>query len=66
MNSSKSVLCVITNDQFREYELELAQIGNVGAELLVESSPELAMSLMGQVNPCMVIVGMNMEDMEGF
>lgn len=63
MNESKEVLCVISQEQYREYQEEFATLND--ASVTVESSPELAMMMIEQLDPVLIIVGMDLGSMEG-
>lgn len=63
MSESKEVLCVISQEQYREYQQELATITN--GSVSVESSPALALAMIDQLDPVVIIVGMDLGEMEG-
>jgi outer membrane protein OmpA-like peptidoglycan-associated protein len=65
MTESHTVLCVISDEQYQEYEDDFASLRGANADITLESSPELALSMVEALNPSLVIVGMEIEDMEG-
>ncbi|MBN2496124.1 MAG: OmpA family protein [Deltaproteobacteria bacterium] len=65
MNEVRKVLCVLLEDQRKEYEAEFASLKARGAELIFETSPEDALASIGQLGPDLVIVGMDVGSMEG-
>jgi len=65
MNQSNNVLCVLQDDHRKEYEPEFARLRNTGANFVFESSPEKSLSMVGEIDPNLVIVGMDVGSMEG-
>lgn len=65
MNQSKNVLCVLQDDHRKEYEPEFARLRHTGANFVFESSPEKSLSMVGEIDPNLVIVGMDVGSMEG-
>ncbi len=65
MNESKNVLCVLQDDHRKEYEPEFARLRHTGANFVFESSPEKSLSMVGEIDPNLVIVGMDVGSMEG-
>jgi len=66
VNSDKKiVLCVISEDQYEEYQPEIQILLNNGAEVIFQESPDEALSQISEINPKIVIVGMEVEDYEG-
>jgi peptidoglycan-associated lipoprotein len=65
MRQSNNVLCVLQDDHRKEYEPEFARLRHTGANLVFESSPEKSLSMVGEIDPNLVIVGMDVGTMEG-
>lgn len=65
MSASKNVLCVLSQEQYQDYREELAKLSGVGAELVVENNPEAALERVTEVNPLLLLVGMEVGFMEG-
>jgi outer membrane protein OmpA-like peptidoglycan-associated protein len=65
MSESKNVLCVLQDDHRKEYEPEFARLRHTGANFVFESSPEKSLSMVGEIDPNLVIVGMDVGSMEG-
>jgi outer membrane protein OmpA-like peptidoglycan-associated protein len=65
MNQSNNVLCVLLDDHRKEYEPEFARLRNTGANFVFESNPEKSLSMVGEIDPNLIIVGMDVGSMEG-
>lgn len=59
------VLCVLSQGQADDYRDEFLEMGGGRAEFLFEESPEDALEQLGDINPALVIVGMDLGSMEG-
>jgi hypothetical protein len=65
MSSPENILCVISEDQKRDYESDFKGFDQLNVQLKVESSPEEAISKIRDMNPLMIILGALVEDYEG-
>jgi outer membrane protein OmpA-like peptidoglycan-associated protein len=65
MKTSRTVLCVVRDEQRQQYEQEFARLGKLGAELVFESESEQALALIRELDPHLLIVGMDLGFTEG-
>jgi outer membrane protein OmpA-like peptidoglycan-associated protein len=62
---AKRVLCVLSQEQWSEYQQDLDRMRQPGLEFVFQSSPDKALDQVGVVKPSLVIVGMTIGVMEG-
>jgi hypothetical protein len=65
MTQSTNVLCVLQDDYRKEYEPELARLRQTGANFVFESNPEKSLTMVGEIDPKLVIVSTDVGTMEG-
>jgi len=63
---NKNVICVLSQEQYNDYEDELSEMKAFGARLSLVEDPDEALAMVSKVKPDMIIVGMDVGDMEGF
>ncbi len=63
--TSSKVLCVLSDEQRLEYEHELEQLQGAGVPFEFTDEPDGALDRIGEMQPCMVMVGMDLGEMEG-
>lgn len=61
-----TVLCVMTDRQYEEYREPLAAMCVLGVELIFEPSPEDALDQLEELDPGLLLLGVDMGAMEGF
>jgi len=59
------ILCVMSDEQHNAYEVELGAMRQPTLDFVFETSGDDAIALVGEVEPALVIVGMDIGDMEG-
>jgi len=62
---AKRVLCVLSQEQWREYQQDFERMRLPGLDFVLQSSPERALDQVAVVKPSLVIVGMTIGVMEG-
>ncbi len=65
MIETKNVLCVLSEEQYGEYAIEFGRLAQAGVNLILESSPEVAITNAPSFSPRLIIVGMDLGLMEG-
>jgi hypothetical protein len=63
---TRRVLCALSDQHQQEYGHELAELRRQGIDLFVQASPDLAMELIEEVRPTVVLVGTDVGPMEWF
>lgn len=61
----RRVFVVMSTEQRAEYSQEFGQLRQAGAQFVHETDPDLAVDRLGAVKPAVVIVGMEVEALEG-
>jgi len=65
MSQRRTVLFVLSDEQRAEYEREIADLEKDDRDFLWQTSGEDALDSLGEIDPCLVIVGMEIGTMEG-
>ncbi len=65
MSRSRYVLCFVSESQREEYKEEFAELSRLDVELVFDTSMEKVLSLVGELDPRLLIVGMTIGPVEG-